>query len=365
MPSPLALTSRAKILLAIGLVVLVALSIHRMWFAEVPGPYVSFGGRTMGTSWEVKLSGTRLRPNDIRAAAAAAEQALDEVVDLMSTWEPDSEISRFNAHHSEAPFPVAPETLEVVSAAQAVSRTTGGAFDITVGPLVDAWGFGPEGPPETPPDPERLAAIQQEVGFQRLEVNHPAGTLRKQKPELEIDLSAIAKGYAVDQVARALDGLGHHNYLVEVGGEIRTAGKKNGGRPWRVAIERPSEGDRAIQETLELTDLSMATSGDYRNYYQQGDERISHTVDPRTGRPIRHRLASVSVVDSSAMQADAWATALNVLGPESGYTLAESQGLAAYFILRSESGFSIRATLGMQALLAEKDVSPPKAGEGT
>ena len=233
MPSPLALTSRAKILLAIGLVVLVGLSVHRMWFAEVPGPYVSFGGSTMGTSWEVKLSGTRLRPNDIRAAAAASERALDEVVALMSTWEPDSEISRFNAHHSEAPFPVTPETLEVVIAAQVVSRTTGGAFDITVGPLVDAWGFGPDGPPEIPPDPERIEAIQQEVGFQRLEVDSLAGTLRKKKSKLEIDLSAIAKGYAVDQVARALDDLGHHDYLIEVGGEIRTAGQKNGGRAWR------------------------------------------------------------------------------------------------------------------------------------
>ena len=318
----------------------------------------------MGTSWEVKLSGTRLRPNDIRAAAAASERALDEVVALMSTWEPDSEISRFNAHHSEAPFPVTPETLEVVIAAQVVSRTTGGAFDITVGPLVDAWGFGPDGPPEIPPDPERIEAIQQEVGFQRLEVDSLAGTLRKKKSKLEIDLSAIAKGYAVDQVARALDDLGHHDYLIEVGGEIRTAGQKNGGRAWRVAIERPSEGDRAIQETLELTDLSMATSGDYRNYYQQGDKRISHTVDPRTGSPIRHGLASVSVVDPSAMQADAWATALNVLGPESGYALAESQEVAAYFILRQESGFSIRATPPMQALLEQKHEFPLKAAEG-
>ena len=351
MPSPLALTTRAKTLLVLGLLVLVGLSVHRMWWAEPPGPYVAFGGQTMGTTWEVKLAGPGLGPQEIRQAAGAAESALAEVVSLMSNWEADSEISRFNAHSSLAPFTVSPPTLEVVSAAQAISEETEGAFDITVGPLVEAWGFGADPRPGQAPDARTIQSLREQVGFQRLEIIPEQSALQKRNPALQVDLSAIAKGYGVDRVAEALEALGHRDYLVEVGGELRASGRKTTGQPWRVAIERPSDGYRAIQEVLELRENAMATSGDYRNFYEEAGQRFSHTVDPRSGAPITHGLASVTVVDPSAMQADAWATALSVLGPEAGYSLAEQEALPAYFIIREDAGFSTRMTEQMTRLL--------------
>lgn len=353
MPSPLAATPRARILLVVGLIVLVGLSVHRLWLAGPPGPYVTLAGETMGTTWEVKLASDDLGPQEIRAAGATVQSALDDVVALMSTWEPDSEISRFNAHPVSDPFPVSPRTVEVMAAAQRVSEMTRNGFDVTVAPLVEAFGFGAATPTEEPPSDERIAEILTHVGHRLLEVDPEAGTLRKRDPAVRIDLSAIAKGYGVDRVAEALEAEGHHDYLVEVGGELRVAGEKLDGKPWRVAIERPSEGLRAIHETLDLEDAAMATSGDYRNYYERDGQRISHTIDPRTGRPIAHALASVSVVHESAMWADALATGLNVLGPAAGYHVAETLGLPAYFIVRrGDGGFESRPTTAMQALMA-------------
>ena len=351
MPSPLALTPRAKTLLVLGLLVLVGLSVHRMWWAEPPGPYVAFGGQTMGTTWEVKLAGSGLGPNEIRTAAGAAEETLAEVVALMSNWEPDSEISRFNAHPTLEPFAISAPTLEVVAVAERFSQETDGAFDITVGALVEAWGFGPDRRPEKAPDSRAIEALRKQVGFQRLEIIPEQNALRKSTPALQLDLSAIAKGYGVDRVAEALEALGHSDYLIEVGGELRAAGRKRSGQPWRVAIERPSDSYRAIQEVLDLNENAMATSGDYRNFYEEGGRRFSHTLDPRSGAPISHALASVTVVDPSAMQADAWATALNVLGPEEGYSLASQRGVPAYFIIREGSGFSTLMTEEMSSLL--------------
>lgn len=352
MPSPVALTPRAKVLLGIGLLTLVALSVHRLWLAGPAGPYVAFGGETMGTTWEVKLASRDLGPDEIRAAAAAAQAALDEVVGLMSTWEPDSEISRFNAHRSTEPFGISPHTAEVLAAAAEASVMTRNGFDVTVGPLVAAWGFGAATPPEEPPSDEALAKLRERVGHRLLELDADAGTLRKRHPDLEVDVSAIAKGYGVDRVARALEAEGHRDYLVEVGGELRGSGTRLDGQTWRVAIERPSEGMRVIHEALDLADAAMATSGDYRNYYERDGRRVSHTIDPRTGHPITHELASVSVVHESAMWADALATGLNVLGPAAGYHVAETLGLPAYFILRREGGFQSRPTSAMQTLLA-------------
>lgn len=348
-------------MLAVGIVVLVALSVHRLWLADPTGPYVSFGGETMGTTWQVKLASRDLSPDEIRSAAAAAERALDQVVAVMSTWDPDSEISRFNAHHSLEPYPVSPLTIEVMSAAAQASELTRNGFDVTVAPLVAAWGFGAASPPDQTPSDARLAEISEYVGHRLIEVDTASGTLRKQKPGVEVDVSAIAKGYGVDRVALALEAEGHRSYLIEVGGELRAAGAKLDGRPWRVAIERPSDALRVIHETLDLRDAAMATSGDYRNYYERDGERVSHTIDPRTGRPIDHGLASVSVVHESAMWADALATGLNVLGPAAGYHVAETLELPAYFIVRRDGGFESRPTSAMQVLLS---ASKPDAAPG-
>jgi len=352
MPSPLALTPRARVLLVVGLLVLVGLSVHRLWFAGPAGPYVALSGETMGTTWEVKLASPDLGPDELRAAGATIQATLDDVVSRMSTWEPDSEVSRFNAHDATDPFPISEETVEVMAAAERASQATRNAFDVTVAPLVTLWGFGAAEPPPEPPPDEVIASISKHVGHRLLELDVEARTLRKLDPAVEIDLSAIAKGYGVDRVALALEAEGHRNYLVEVGGELRASGVKLDGKPWRVAIERPSEGVRTIQETLDLRDAAMATSGDYRNFYERDGQRISHTIDPRTGRPITHALASVSVIDESTMWADALATGLNVLGPAAGYHVAETLGVPAYFIIRRRGGgLESRPTTAMQVLL--------------
>ena len=195
-------------------------------------------------------------------------------------------------------------------------------------------------------------AMRPLVGFERIEIDPSAGTLTKTLAGVTCDLSAIAKGYAVDRVAAALRELGHGDFLVEVGGEVRAQGRRPDGSFWRVAIETPDSNARSVFEVVSLHDLALATSGDYRNYYEVDGRRISHTIDPRTGHPIEHALASVSVLHSDAVHADALATALDVLGPEAGYALAQREGLAAYFIVRREDGsFAPRATPAFERAL--------------
>ncbi|MYH28148.1 MAG: FAD:protein FMN transferase [Acidobacteria bacterium] len=269
---------------------------------------------------------------------AAIQRRLDEIEGRMSHYRDDSELSRFNRARTIAPWPLSRETLGVVAEALAVSRVSGGAFDVTVGPLVDAWGFGPDGRAPAAPEEAALAVLRARVGVDLLEVDLAAGTLRKRREDVVVDLSAIAKGYAVDAVATLLGELGFSDYLVEIGGELRAAGTNEAGTPWRVAIERPVSGAPAAQRILPLTDAALATSGDYRNFYDLDGARVSHTVDPRTGRPVTHALRSVSVVAARCSLADARSTALNVLGPEEGYALAVEQGWAALFVTEDGAG---------------------------
>jgi thiamine biosynthesis lipoprotein len=345
--------TRAKLLLGIGMLLLVGFSVYRLWLAPPPPrPYVDFGGASMGTTWSVKLASPDVDPANLQSISDAIQAELDEVVALMSTWEPDSEISRFNALRSTEPFHISPETVTVVQAALETSRLSNGAFDITVGPLVEAWGFGSRQRPDDPPNEAVLASLRESVGYTLLDLDPGSGTLRKRREGVEVDLSAIAKGYGVDRVASRLDALGYHDWLVEVGGELRTAGRKLDGSVWRVAIEQPDVAGRAIHLALPLEDRAMATSGDYRNFYEAEGVRLSHTMDPRTGRPITHGLASVTVIDTSTMRADALATALDVLGPEAGYALALERGLAVHLIIRTgDDGFMTRSTPAFDAFL--------------
>jgi thiamine biosynthesis lipoprotein len=354
MPAPGALDTRAKVLLILFLCVLVGLSVHRLLFAPPVGPYVSFSGTTMGTTFDVKVASEQLGPDAQREVSAAIAATLDAVNAAMSTWDPSSELSRLNASDRVGePFPVSAHTLEVLSAAAEIGRISGGAFDVTVGPLMDAWGFGSDSYQLRRPAPEELAALRAHVGQALLTLDQEAGTVSKGHRDVTIDVSAIAKGHGVDRIAEALEALGYRSYLVEIGGELRAAGRKLDGTPWRVAIERPESDARAIHQIVTLEDRALATSGDYRNFYLDGDERFSHAMDPRTGAPVRHRLASVSVLHPSAMYADAWATALNVLGPEAGYALAVRQGLPAYFIERGPEGrYTSRVTPGFAPLLS-------------
>ena len=347
MPSPLALTPRAIRLLIVGILVLGGLSIYRLWLAPPTGPYSSLSGTTMGTTWSVHVASEEMGPSAMRSTAAAIQGSLDQVVAHMSTWESESEISLLNRSTSTGPQTVSGPLLEVLTVAQTVSQKSDGAFDITVSPLVELWGFGRARPPETLPSKEEIQEALGHTGRGRVVLDTRKGTVTKKDPQLEIDLSAIAKGYGVDRVAEKLESLGYFDYLVEVGGELRARGKRLDGKVWRVAIETPHEGLREIHRVLELKDRAMATSGDYRNFYEQDGKRFSHTLDPRTGWPVEHRLASVSVLHETATAADAWATALNVLGPANGFRIAQEEDIAAYFISRSDHSaekFEVRAT---------------------
>lgn len=306
---------------------------------------VTFTGKTMGTTYTVKVVAERLAAPQ----RADIEQAISGVLDMidrqMSTWRPDSELSRFNAMKSTKPVKASPELREVLACAQEVSRISGGAFDVTVGPLLDAWGFGPRSKADRVPSASELEAIKKRVGYQKLQIFSKPGTIRKTVADLEVDLGALAPGYGSDRIAKALEALGYESYMVELGGEVRTAGLRPDGKPWRIAIERPDAAGRAIYKAVPLRDLSLSTSGDYRDYFEKDGVRYSHTINPRTGRPITHNLASVTVIHKECMWADAYATALDVLGPEQGYQLALREDLPVMFLVREKAGvFTERVT---------------------
>ena len=305
----------------------------------------------MGTTYSVKAV-TETASAEPAALQTAIQHRLEEIESRMSHYRPDSELSRFNRFAATTPYPMSRETLNVVQQALAVNRVSGGAFDITVGSLVDAWGFGPSGRATSPPDAVTLDRLLVRVGFDQLVVDVEASTLRKRHPAVTADLSAIAKGFAVDAVSATLVDFGVTSYLVEIGGELRAAGSNEDGLPWRIAIERPQPGPPIVQRIVPLMDGALATSGEYRNFYDLEGARVSHTIDPRTGRPVVHRLQSVSVVADRCALADALATALEVLGPDDGYALAVEQGWAALFVVRNEDGaLAERATPAFDRLV--------------
>ena len=298
-------------------------------------PPVRLSGPAMGTTYSVVVSA--LPPGVGRAAVEDAVAAvLSEADRCLSGWNEHSELTRLNGSRSTDWQPVSPALFETVSQARAVSDASGGAFDITVGPLVRAWGFGAGAAAEPAvPSAATIARLLGEVGYTRLELRAEPQALRKTLPGLEIDVDGIAPGWAVDRVAGRFDEFGIQDYLVELGGEVRARGTSPGGRPWRVAVETPLAGERRAQAVIELDGTGVSTSGDYRDFREIDGRRISHTIDPRTGLPVSHGLASVTVVHASVAAADAWATALMVLGPEEGLTLARREGLAALFIVRA------------------------------
>lgn len=316
--------------LAALLVLFLALVTWRLWPRAPQLTHLS--GQTMGTTWAVKVVGLPCAPEE---AQRAVSQALEGVDLAMSTWKRESELSSLNRHQGPTPFPLSAATREVLALALQVSELSGGAFDVTVAPLVDAWGFGPPGARE-PPDPAALARLREAVGYRQLNLSD-AGVSKAQE-QVQVDLSAIAKGYGVDRAAQALETLGARRYLVEVGGELRARGLNLEGVPWQVGVERPDPSGRFVQRVVPLLDAALATSGDYRNFFERGGRRFSHTIDPRTGRPIAHALASVTVVADTCARADALATALNVLGPEEGLALARREHLSAWFLSRLADG---------------------------
>ncbi len=308
-------------------------------------------GPTMGTRYRVVVAGPVA---DRKALRATVEGKLDRVVALMSTYEPSSELSRFNASESLEPFAVTEETREVLAIAREVASRSGGAFDATVGPLVNAYGFGPDGRPEAPPSDAEINEILTYVGSDRWQLE--GARVRKMHPKVRIDLSAVAKGYAVDQVAEALTEAGYDDFLVEVGGEVRVRGTKAGGEPFRVGIEEPKEDSRKVYAALELRDASLATSGNYRTFYVEDGVRYVHTIDPKSGKPVAHRLLSASVLHESCARADAWATALMAAG-DRAWELARENDLDVLLLYAAPDGAieeRERGRIGERRIDAEK-----------
>lgn len=322
-----------------------------------PPPPLMLSGETMGTTYTIKVLPLPGK-EDGDALRAAIDALLEAINAEMSTYRPDSALSRINTDRSVAWQPISAELHEVLAAAQQVSRATGGAFDITVAPLVEVWGFGPESLPRRVPDDASVAAAGARVGYRYLELARDPPRLRKQQPELALDLGGIAPGYAVDRIAALLDGRGYHDYLVELGGEIKARGHNAAGQIWQVGIEAPLEDTREVERIVSLRDSGLTTSGDYRDYFEEGGVRYSHVIDPVARRPVRHSLAAVAVIHPSTMLADAYATGLFVLGPERGYALAEELGLAALFYIRGATGFATRASPAFAAL-ADAPQGPP------
>jgi len=319
----------------------------------------SYTGSIMGTYFIVKAideeRGYEASMQQGRAVDAV-DEALDEVDGLMSTYKAESELSRFNASDSAEPFAFSPHTMAVLKWSQQVSEETEGAFDVTVGPLVNAYGFGPDIVQDLP-DAETIEGLRERVGYHLLVLDLEAGTAAKRHPELYVDLSGVAKGYAVDRAAEAMEAHGYEHFMVEIGGEVRARGRNAHGSPWRIAVERPGTAGGTAHRIVPLLDLSMATSGDYRNFVMDGDRRLSHIIDPRTGHPADNRLASVTVLHEECALADAYATAFLVLGEEEGYRIANALDLAVYFIYHDGEDFVEKSTPAFEAAVSRGEAA--------
>jgi thiamine biosynthesis lipoprotein len=288
-------------------------------------------GATMGTTYNVvAIDGTRrVREPDLIAAITTA---LDEVNGQMSNWDSQSEISVFNAQASTEPVALSPALADVMAAATEVNRASLGRFDTTMGPLIELWGFGAPGMNPMPSEAQ-IAAAKALSGHENT-LRLVDGSLQKMRPEAQVYLAAIGKGYGADHVGRAIEALGITDYFVEIGGDLYTSGKNASGQPWQIGIEKPMALSGGVMEVVGVSGLGLASSGDYRNYFENGGQRYSHVIDPATGRPITHHTASATVLAENSMLADAWATAMLILGRERGLEVAEKEGIAVHFIER-------------------------------
>lgn len=293
-----------------------------------------FSGPTMGTSYNVvAIDGSgQVREQDVMRAI---EATLADVNQQMSNWDPESEISRFNAQTGTDPVLISPELSEVMTAAEAVHAASGARFDTTIGPLIELWGFGATGTKSMPAEPDIASARARSGHANTLQVGN--GTLTKTQPDTQVYLAAIGKGYGADKIGRALESLGIRDYMVEIGGDLYASGRNPDGLPWQIGIETPTDHSRDIFEVVGVSDLGLASSGDYHNFFKQNGERFSHIVDPSTGRPVTHNTASATVLAEDAMLADAWATALHTLGRKDGLAVAEDHGVAVQFIERVDT----------------------------
>ena len=322
--------------------------------SESPPPIAELSGQTMGTGYSIKLSPAP--DEDQRALLQKEVESRLEAIDAqMSTYRADSDLMRFNLARSTDWLAVPESLVELVRRAAAISRLSEGRYDVTVGPLVNLWGFGSEGPRDSPPAAANIAQTLARIGYQHLEARRSPPGLRKAIPGLQLDLSSIAKGWAVDELTRLLQNQGYKDFLIEIGGEVRAQGTKVSGQPWRIAVERPLPDQRTVQGAIEVRDFAVATSGDYRNFFEDAGRRYSHTIDPLSGQAVQHRLAAVTVVADECTDADAWATALMALGDQRGPALADALGLKALFNIHGERGWRTEISRALQTAAVWRD----------
>lgn len=311
---------------------------------------IELTGATMGTGFSV-IAVDHDRTVDDAAVQRGIEARLAQVNAVMSNWDAGSEVSRFNAHGGTGPFAVSPELAQLVGLAEEIAGASDGTFDLTLGPVIEAWGFGAGSHVGAAPSETALQAARARAGrTQGLRVD--ATHLQKSAPETEIFLSGIGKGYGVDAVGGVLRDAGLRDFMVDIGGDLYAEGRNADGAPWRIGIESPDPLSGAAMQVAQISGLGMATSGDYRNYFEVDGTRYSHIIDPETGRPVTHQTASVTVLAQDAMRADAWATAMLALGSERGQVIAEREGLAVFFVDRADGAFRVSASPAFEALQA-------------
>jgi thiamine biosynthesis lipoprotein len=324
-------------------------------------------GVAQGTTYHIKFVAPT-KDFDSKGLQADIKKKLDEIDRQMSTYRTDSEISRFNRAPAGEWFAVSRAVAEVVVASREISEKSGGAQDITVGPLVNLWRFGPKDSASggkkvefAPPSDAAVRAAREQVGYKKLDVRLEPPGLRKQIEGLEVDLSSIASGYTIDRLAEIIRDRRIKNFMVELGGELCAAGTRADGTSWRIAIERPLAEKREMEAAVPLVDAAMATAGGSRHFFEYQGKRYSHIIDPATGRPVDHTLASVTVAADKCVDADGWDTPLMVLGPERGSACAEKYGIAAMFVSHSDQGDDVRTTSAWRKRFGEKK-TPGKAG---
>jgi FAD:protein FMN transferase len=326
--------------------------------AEEAPKVLRLSGKTMGTTYNITAVGV---PDDVSESVLSAdvETVLADVNSKMSNWDKKSEVTLFNVSSETGPVKVSQDFVTVMAAANDVHRLSDGKFDVTLGPLIELWGFGPRKPEDPVPSDDDIASALKFVGqMDTLKLDPDASTISKTAAEVGINLSAIAKGFGIDAVAAKLKALGIENYMVEIGGDLVAAGNNEKGEAWKIGIEKPEPGEKTVELVVAVENRGLATSGDYRNFIEYEGERYSHIIDPTTGRPITHKSTSVSVVAENAMMADAWATAMLVLGSEKGLEAAEANNIAVYFISHSgkdaAAPYVTKTSSAFQALLNEK-----------
>ncbi len=308
---------------------------------------LTLSGSTMGTTFHLKYYASSDPLSNTENIRSVVRELLDSIEQKMSTYLPDSEISRFNRAEANQWVAVSQQTLNVINIALTISHNTHGAFDVSVAPLVNLWGFGPNFSTDSIPAPQTIKNMLKQIDYHAIQLRDKPPAILKTHA-MSIDLSGVAKGYAVDQVAELLNSLNIKTFMVEIGGEIRTHGRKNDNQSWKIGVESPQTELRSVQRILEISDWAVATSGDYRNFFEKDGKRYSHTIDPVTGYPVTHNLASVTILTQQAAQADALATALVVMGPTKALLFANTHKLLALLIIRDGTTYAEIASTAFQ-----------------